>query len=201
VSEYQISKQWREMWKTAGSGEIDRQIENGAIKTEEKLRKATIKMMNRLVDLSIQLTEQRNQAILARRAHARQLASISPATLYQYANESLANTGFTAQQRFLRLVKNYYIIYEDYVRAKVGEIVKTSGMGFGLTRDFKGKSVSIGSQWPKIYSGDMSDFPRFTEPTISIREGISFFNLTTLLLWNLLLFLLAFLSFLRQDIR
>jgi ABC-type transport system involved in multi-copper enzyme maturation permease subunit len=201
VSEYQISKQWREMWKTAGSGEIDRQIESGAIQTEEELQKAAQKVMNRLIDLSIQLIEQRNQSILAKRAHARQLASISPAALYQYANESLANTGFTAQQRFLRAIKNYYIIYEDYVRAKVGEIVKTSGWGFGQSRDFKGKSIFIGSPEPKRYSGDMSDFPRFTEPEISIRESISFFNLTVLLLWNLLLFLLAFLSFLRQDIR
>lgn len=201
VSEYQLSKQWREMWKTAGSGEIDRQIESGAIQTEEGLRKATLKMMNRLIDLSIQQIEQRNQSILAKRAHARQLASISPAALYQYANESLANTGFIVQRRFLRAVKNYYSIYEDYVRAKVGEIVKTSGWGFSQSRNFKGKNISIGSPVPKMYSGDMSDFPRFTEPAISIRESLNFFNLTALLLWNLLLFLLAFLSLLRQDIR
>ncbi len=202
LSEYQLSRQWREIWKTEaeeGVKRIDRQIKKGVFQTEEELRKAALKKLSRIADLRIQWVERRNRSILAKRTYARRLASISPAASYQYACESLANTGFIAQQRFLQAVKNYYPIYEDYVRAKVGEVVPYRG-SFSFWLDFKGKQIYIRSPVPKAYQGDMSDFPRFTEPEVPSRESVSSFDLTALLFWNLLLFLLAFLSFLRQDV-
>jgi ABC-type transport system involved in multi-copper enzyme maturation permease subunit len=57
--------------------------------------------------------------------------------------------------------------------------------------------------FPKEYHGDMSDFPKFVMPPIPIKDSIkaSGWNITILVLWNIVLFLTAHVAFLKYDIR
>jgi ABC-type transport system involved in multi-copper enzyme maturation permease subunit len=48
---------------------------------------------------------------------------LSPAAIYQYVSEATADSGFERQQRLLKSVKAYYLVYENYVKGEVGRII------------------------------------------------------------------------------
>ena len=98
---------------------------------------------------------------------ARDLAKISPSAVFQYANESLANSGPLSEERFFQAARRYKDIYSDYVKSKVGEIVRVSA-GYEVTMP-DGSKMEIPGTAPKEYHGDMSDFPKFSMQLLSLR--------------------------------
>ena len=133
---------------------------------------------------------------------ARNFARVSPAALFQYAAEEVANAGYVRMRRFREELHNYQKVYEDYVRGKVGKVVRSSRFGQTWSFGFKGQQIKISSPRPERYTGDMSDFPMFAENEPSVWEGIAnaSVDLALLVLWNVALFLLAYLSFLKYDV-
>lgn len=87
------------------------------------------------------------------------------------------------------------------MKSKVGELVRVSH-GYTVTMP-DGSKMEISGTAPKEYDGDMSDFPKFVMPPIPIKDSIkaSGWNITILILWNVVLFLIAHVAFLKYDIR
>ncbi len=138
------------------------------------------------------------------RAHmARRLSRLSPAALFQYACEGLADTGHGREARFLKDAKAYSGIYDDYILQKVGTLVGYSGRVFGTTVHLYGKEIRLLTPVPKQYEGDKSDFPVFTESRANIQNNLqeASLDLAGLAIWNLILAMLAFAAISRCDVR
>jgi hypothetical protein len=142
-------------------------------------------------------------ALVAKRRSARRIAMVSPAAIYQYVAEAIADSGFERQQRFLKSAKDYYPIYENYVRGKVGKIIPDCPWSFAANRYIDGKNFMITSPRPELYRGDMSDFPYFTERQWSIIDSlrVSLDDLAVLFLWNILFFVAAHYIFVKRSLR
>jgi len=86
---------------------------------------------------------------------------------------------------------------------EVGKLVGTSIWSFATYFMINGKSIFISSPMPEEYRGDKSDFPRFVESQPSIADSLrgALLDLVGLILWNLVLAILAFIAFIRCDVR
>ena len=206
-NEYQLSRKRRQPWKQAGLPELHRQIDedikSGKITTEEKLREAYEGFHKKLVEVINEAESKHRDALIAKRRSARRIAMVSPAAIYQYLCEELADSGFERQQRFLKSTKDYYLVYENYVREKVGKIVPWCKMTFATGKYLGDKKVVIQTPRPKGYKGDMSDFPHFSEPRWYIMDSlrVSLNNLAILFFWNALLFVSAHYIFVKRSLR
>ncbi len=134
---------------------------------------------------------------------ARNVSRLSPAALFQFAAEDIVWTGDGAGKDFLRQVKEYSRIYDQYILRKLGKVVQTSRFSFSTSFDFQGKRAQLRSPRPQEYTGDKSDFPQFAERSPSLGGSLrsALFDLAGLIVWNIILAGLAFLAFLRADVR
>jgi ABC-type transport system involved in multi-copper enzyme maturation permease subunit len=134
---------------------------------------------------------------------ARNLSRLSPTALFQFASESLADTGFRREERFEKDVKAYSSMYDSYILQKVGRLIETSHFSFGQDIMVNEKFISIYSPQPQEYQGDKSDFPHFAEssPNLAGNMQEALLDLAGLSLWNLILAMLAFWAISRCDVR
>ena len=82
-------------------------------------------------------------------------------------------------------------------------MIGSSAWRFGTYITINGKTISISSPYPIEYQGDKSDFPKFVENNPSILANLknALINFIGLILWNLILAVFAFVSFLNSDVR
>ena len=202
-SEYQLSKRLGQIWNLGGAGELNKQIDSGKITNQEELNKAAEELFINMMKIINNTEAEHRIALIAKRRLARRIAMVSPAAIYQYAGESIADSGFERQQRFLKSAANYYLIYENYVREKVGKVIPNCSWSFSMSRAINGKELYVTSPSPEQYKGDMSDFPYFNEAhwaiTDSLRTSLS--NLFILFLWNVVLFVTAHYIFARRSLK
>ena len=123
--------------------------------------------------------------------------------MFQFASESLADTGPRREERFLKDADVYSDIYDNYILEKVGRLVGTSHWSFGSGITVNGKYIDISSPHPEEYQGDKSDFPQFTESSSNLAHNVqeAALDLAGLSLWNLFLAGLAFWAISRCDVR
>lgn len=205
-SEYQTAKQvgpmiQQQVW--ARINKIIERIKMGELKTEEELKRETERAFNEGQEELVKHYKSYEDAMRQRATLAQNLSRLSPTALFQYASESIAQTGTKREEYFLKNTWNYARTYDNYILKKVGKLTGTSPWSFSTTIDINGKPVYIDSPSPKEYKGDKSDFPQFieTQPSLihSLRDAL--FDLVGLILWNLVLALLAFSAFLHSDVR
>ena len=202
-SEYELSKRQRQVWDLGGMGELDKQIESGKIKTQEDLNEAAEVIFTRMMEIINDTQAKHQAALVEKRRSARRIARISPAAIYQYTAEAIADSGFERQQRFMQSIRDHYRIFEGYVRDKIGKVVPNAKWNFMTNRYIDGKNFLVSSPQPEEYKGDMSDFPYFSERPWSVLDSlrISLINLTILFLWNILFFVAAHYIFVKQSLR
>jgi ABC-type transport system involved in multi-copper enzyme maturation permease subunit len=205
-SEYEIANQvgpmiQKQVWERID--QIRKKVEQGEIKSEEQLKQETDAAFEQgQQDLAGHY--QNYEAAMKQRASlARNLSRISPTALFQFASESVAQTGVNQEAQFQNDARNYSAIYDNYILKKVGKVVATSPWSFSTNIELDGKSIYIGSPHPEEYQGDKSDFPRFEESQPSIMRSLrnALLDLSGLILWNLVLAVLAFGAFIRSDVR
>ena len=182
---------------------IGERVKSGELKTEEQVKSETDRAFDEGQDDLIKHYKLYDDAMKQRAAMAQNLSRLSPTALFQYASESIAQTGAKQEERFLRDTRNYANIYDDYILEKVGKLVATSMWSFSTDIIINGKSVYISSPHPEEYQGDKSDFPQFVESRASLADslGNALFDIAVLILWNIILAVLAFSAFLRSDVR
>ncbi|MCJ7579874.1 MAG: ABC transporter permease [Candidatus Aminicenantes bacterium] len=205
-SEYQMAKRVGEMTEKEVWARIDvvrERVNNGELKTEEEVKKETDRAFDMGQEDLIKHYKAYDDAMQKRARTAQNLSRISPTAMFQYASENVAQTGPHNEELFLKDIRNYANVYDDYILKKVGKLVGTSSWSFSTTFQIDGKPVHISSPQPEIYDGDKSDFPQFTETPSSLGDDliIAFPDLAGLILWNIVLAVLAFVAFLRADVR
>lgn len=202
-SEYQICRRWYQVSNPIVVKKLNEQISSGRIRTVEELHSAAEIAYMEIQETVNDMRVDHQRSVIAKRMYARRMAMVSPAAICQYVGESIADSGFERQQRFLRSAQAYYLIYEDYVRSKVGKIVPWCESNFSTPMRFGERWVRISSPMPEYYRGDMSDFPHFTEPEWSVVDSLrtSLSNLLILFLWNVFLFSAAHYAFMKRSLR
>jgi ABC-type transport system involved in multi-copper enzyme maturation permease subunit len=205
-SEYEMAKLvgptiQGEVWKRIAS--IQDRIKKGDLKTEGDILEEADRAYEEGQDSVRKLYDDYDKAMEERAALARQISRISPAALFQHAAEAVSATGLTAEARFLSDIKNYSRIYDDYILKKVGKVVGMSPWSFSSSATMNGKYINLQSPYPQEYTGDKSDFPKFSESRPSLLDGFrdGLWDIAGLLVWNIILAGLAFSAFLRTDVR
>jgi len=205
-SEYQTARQVRSILQEQVWGRIDKvkdRVKSGELTNEEAIKAET----DRAFEEGQQ--EVRNHyavyenAMRRRATMARTLSRLSPTALFQFASESLADTGPRREERFLKDAETYSAIYDNYILEKLGKLVGVSHWSFGTSVTVNGKYINISSPHPEEYQGDMSDFPQFIERSPNLAHNIqeAALDLAGLSLWNLVLAGLAFWAVSRCDVR
>jgi len=205
-SEYQMAKRVGEMTEKEVWARINlvrERVDKGELKTEEEVKKETDRAFDMGQEDLIKHYKAYDDAMKKRARTAQNLSRISPTAMFQYASENIAQTGPYNEELFLKDIRNYGNVYDDYIIKKVGKLVGTSSWSFSTTFQIDGKPVHISSPQPEEYQGDKSDFPQFTEihPSLGDDLKIAFPDLAGMILWNIVLAVLAFAAFLRADVR
>lgn len=205
-SEYQTAKQVSSVLKEQVWGRIEKvreRVKSGELTTEEAIKAESDRAFEEgQKDVRNHYAVYENA--MKRRANmARTLSRLSPTALFQFASESLADTGPRREERFLRDAQAYSTIYDNYILEKVGKLVGVSHWSFSSSMTVNGKHIHISSPYPEEYQGDMSDFPRFTEssPNLAYNVQQAALDLAGLAIWNLVLTMLAFWAISRCDVR
>jgi len=130
--------------------EVDKQAKKGELNTAEEISQAYDTAFLQRCDNQRQIENEYLQSIVKKRRWAVDIAKISPSAVFQYASESLANSGSLREENFYRAAEDYWQVYEAYVREKVGEIIWYSRGGGTITRD-DGKKIKVPGVFPKEY--------------------------------------------------
>lgn len=205
-SEYQMAKRVEPMIEQqvwARINEVRERVKRGELKTEEEVKRETDRAYEEGQEGIVMYYKKYENDMKQRAATAQNLSRISPTALFQYASESIAQTGVKREEQFLKDVRDYAHIYDDYILKKIGKLVGISPWTFSGGIIINGKSIYIESPRPEEYQGDKSDFPRFVESEPSLASSLrsALFDIAALMLWNIFLAILAFSSFLYKDIR
>jgi ABC-type transport system involved in multi-copper enzyme maturation permease subunit len=205
-SEFQTARQVGPMLKEQVWARIDKVMErivNGELTTDEAVKKETDKAFEEGQEEVRKHYAVYENAMKRRANVARNLSRLSPTALFQFASESLADTGPRREERFLKDAEAYSAIYDGYILEKVGRLVGASQWSFSRSVTVNEKYFDISSPRPQEYQGDKSDFPHFTErsPNLTGNMQEAFLDLAGLSLWNLILAVLAFWAIWRCDVR
>ncbi len=205
-SEYQTARQvgpmlQEQVW--ARINKVKERIKSGELTTDEAIKKETDQAFEEgQEDVRNHFAVYENA--MKRRANvARNLSRVSPTALFQFASESLADTGPRREERFEKDARAYSSIYDSYILQKVGRLIGTSHFSFSTSITVNEKYFHISSPYPQEYQGDKSDFPHFTESGPNLPHNVqeAFLDLAGLSLWNLILAMLAFWAIWRCDVR
>ena len=111
------------------------------------------------------------------------LSRLSPLGSFQMAANDLGTVGIRHEARFVETLEAYSHVWGNYVDKKWAILLE--------------EDVQV-RRWPP----DQSDYPRFKFDYISFRERLDLVlsDLLLLLLWNIVLFMGAYISFLRCEI-
>jgi ABC-type transport system involved in multi-copper enzyme maturation permease subunit len=117
------------------------------------------------------------------------LRAASPAAIYNYAMESLAGTGFERHRQFVEAVRRYRVQFVDFIKSADRSDPESYHLYY-LKEGLSEKPVSS------------DNVPHFVEPTGVDRAFRStLMDLSLLVLFSLILFLVSYVAFLRCDIR
>lgn len=150
-------------------------------------------------DYELRLQEDLRSRKAAQERLALTMSRISPASAYQLVAAELAETDLAMKRRYEDAMAAYRTEFVNYVDSK------SEGAGRGhmiaITMDSEtGFNVSTPRDQTVI---DVSDMPRFTPPERSLSNimDAAVIDLGLLILWAMVAFLIAFIRFLRYDLR
>ena len=122
--------------------------------------------------------------------NVRMFTRISPSAVYQYAAESIAGTGLAHVKYFLKVVEVYNNELEQFFQEQDA-------------RDPDSQHLYYHPDYVSQKPFKAEDVPEFHEPPMKLSEGsmLALYDLLLLVLFNIILFLTAFVPFLRYDVR
>jgi ABC-type transport system involved in multi-copper enzyme maturation permease subunit len=154
--------------------------------------------------LRIAETNEKNQAredhhnkMLAQAFTGRNLTCISPTVIYQRASEAVAGTGINRVVSLQRQIMEYQANLKEYVRSRDAE----DPLSLHLLFPERG----LVGAWRAISRNpvDFETVPKFQEQDLGLGESLrlAVWDIGVLVLFNLVFFTGAFVSFLRYDVR
>ncbi len=129
------------------------------------------------------------------------IARLSPLTSFNLAALDLAAAGIEQERAFVEGLKSYSTTWEEYRAEKSAErnrLLEEIGRRVEAGQD----ADDLRRQLEQFENMDFSDYPRFEFHYMSLWERLSlvYADVLLLILWSVLFFLLAFVSFLRSDL-
>lgn len=128
-------------------------------------------------------------------------ARLSPLTSFELAAFDLSAAGIEQERRFVDALKEYGKTWDEYSRQK--REAWDRYMEAKRKQSPDGSIMVTSEEMEQFNKLDLSDYPRFKFEHMPFRErlGLVYVDVLLLLLWNAVFFMLAYLSFLRYDIR
>jgi len=148
-------------------------------------------------DTRNQVTEEHHNKMLAQAFAGRNFTFISPAVIYQRASETIAGTGINHCVNLYRQIRQYQVNLKEYIRSKDSEDPESLHLLSPNTNAVR--------MWKTISHNpvDFDTVPKFQERDLALGESLqlAIWDIGLLVLFNLVFFAAAFVSFLRYDVR
>ncbi len=137
------------------------------------------------------LDENRRNKQEIRASNSLTIARVSPSAEFSLAASKLAGTSLDISYDYLEQLKNYQKVYGNFQREKSGG-ASSSGVMI---------MISDGSSEPKNI--DPTEMPKFEykQPSLASVFSSSIIDMALLVLYNLIFFTGAFVSFIKFDLR
>ncbi|MFC1541669.1 ABC transporter permease [Candidatus Latescibacterota bacterium] len=177
-------------------------IDQGKFETAQEAQNAAQNELENKINTIMKNFYAYDNAIINRLQIARNISRLSPMGMFQYASESISGTGLAGENHFISDILNYSLVFDNYIFNKTGKVIATSPIAGVTYVSYNGQYLMI--RTPEApYIKDYSDFPFFAPSKPSIVNSINYalFDLSGLLLWNIVLAILSFMAFLRADVR
>jgi ABC-type transport system involved in multi-copper enzyme maturation permease subunit len=144
-----------------------------------------------------QAREDYHNKMLAQAFVGRNLTCFSPTVIYQRASEAIAGTGINHCVSLLKQIKEYQVQLKEFIRSKDAEDPLSLHLIF--------PESSSAAAWNTISHApvDFATVPKFQEHDAALGQSIKLavWDIGLLVLFNLVFFAGAFVSFLRYDVR
>lgn len=130
-------------------------------------------------------------------------SKISPASLFEFAVQEIVDNGVMSQRRFYKSARTYYDLYDFYIQGKTGKVQKYPPYPFTMRIPVQGQIIFFASPKIENFPTNTSDFPAPPRFYLSVHESVKgcLWDITLLVIWNVLLFLTASLYFMQYDVR
>lgn len=158
---------------------------------------ARARLYNAITDATNGFIDGYLNKMMAQVAIGRQFAKISPAEIYRQACETVAGTGIKRFSELRRQTRNYQADFKEFIRSKDAEDPDSMHLLFEEENT---------ANWWKTMSHKPVDFdsvPKFVERDLGLGESLrlAIWDIGLLVLFNLVFFAAAFVSFLKYDVR
>jgi ABC-type transport system involved in multi-copper enzyme maturation permease subunit len=144
-----------------------------------------------------QVIEEHHNRMVAQAIVGRNLTCISPAVIYQRASEAIAGVGINHCVNLFQQIKQYQLQLKEYIRDTDREDPHSLHLLFD-----EENSVA---EWNTISKRPVSfdTVPKFQERDLALGQSLKLavWDIGLLVLFNLVFFAAAFVSFLRYDVR
>ena len=144
-----------------------------------------------------QVVEEYHNGMIAQALVGRNLTCISPAVIYQRASEIIAGVGINHCVNLFQQVKQYKIQLKEYIR----DMDREDPDSLHLLFDEEHSVV----EWNAVSKRPVNfdNVPKFQERELALGESLklAIWDIGLLVLFNLVFFAAAFVSFLKYDVR
>jgi len=158
---------------------------------------ARARLQNAVVDVTNQLLQEHHNKWLEQALARRNFACLSPAVIYQRTCEAIGGTVINRCADLYKQVKRYGIDLKEFIRSTDLEDPQSLHL--------IGPEHNMAKSWRAISHNpvDFDSVPKFQERTMTIGQSLklAIWDVGLLMLINLGLFAVAFVSFLRYDVR
>ena len=148
-------------------------------------------------DARNRVTEEHHNKMLAQAFAGRNFTCISPTVIYQRASEAIAGTGINHCVNLYRQIRQYQVNLKEYIRSKDSEDPDSLHLLSPNTNSVR--------MWKTISHKpvDFDTVPKFQEKDLALGESLqlAIWDIGLLVMFNMVFFAAAFVSFLRYDVR
>jgi ABC-type transport system involved in multi-copper enzyme maturation permease subunit len=158
---------------------------------------ARARLRNALTDAQNQAREDHHNKMIAQAFTGRNLTCFSPTVIYQRASETITGTGINHVVSLQLQIKVYQAELKEFIRSRDAEDPLSLHLLFpegGLVRAWRAISQN---------PVDFAAVPKFQERDLALGQSLklAIWDIGLLVLFNLVFFAGAFVSFLRYDVR
>ncbi len=158
---------------------------------------ARARLVTAVTEATNQIRNDHHNRLVAQTLAGRTFTCLSPTVIYQRAAEAIAGTGISHCVDLYQQIKLYQTDLREYIRAKDAEDPDSLHLIF----DEQG----CAQRWKTISHKpvDFATVPKFQERDLALGKSLrlAIWDIGLLLLFNLVFFAAAFVSFLRYDVR
>ena len=158
---------------------------------------ARARLQNAVTNAQNQVIEDHHNKMIAQVFTGRNFTCISPAVIYQRASEAVAGTGINHTVNIYEQIKRYQDDLKEYVRIKDLEDPDSLHL--------INPEIGTARSWKTISHKPVSfdTVPKFQERDLPLGQSLklAIWDIGLLVLFNLVFFAAAFVSFLRYDVR